>query len=664
MLIRATKGQRSICLGSGGRDRLRATVVGVALAAIVAIALIPTAAAQTPDPSDAATDKPEIDKSATEDAPAEEEPVKKKFVIVEGQVTDQIGAGQIGVEVTARRKRKDGKPGEVLGVATTDALGDFEVRSDTRVRGDVVVTLSKKQYADLIREASLGDDELPPYLAETLEGNLVVIGRVIDARNGKPVADADVTLTSQEYDWEDTTNEEGEFTLKKIVPGSGELVVVAKGYGRERQRVARLEDFGELVVEIKPERIVHLIVVDDLGQPIPKVTIEAYDQPRDDFRTVMTDKDGAAVLRGVHFDAAMIELRLSHQDYVSSVEFDRDIITPEEEVESTHKLVMPRAGRIAGQIVSKATGDPIGGARVSTGAAYAYASPRDWADYQGRFTIHSVPPGPVVVTVHASDFAPELAKVTVVAGETVKIDFKIEAAQVLTGLVVNDKGDAISNALVEATQWRGETSLGLKAMTDRDGRFIMDGAPSDEFTVVVSGGRGVSVTKTVRAGNAEPIKFTLEGAPKDTSASGAMKVGEVVTALSVTTLKGEAITIADVKGKVVLLDFWATWCGPCVAEIPHLLKLHETFGARKDFVMISISLDDDERALKTFIKKQKMAWHHVFGEPGGAPQASTQFGVVGIPALFVLDGDGKVVATDLSGSELISRIRSMLGKSE
>ncbi len=665
MLIRTKNRLRSIDLSSIRRIRCYARVIAVMLLAF--IAPISIVSAQTPDTSDSATDKPVVDKpgtdvSATKAAPDEEASTKKKFVIVEGQVTDQMGAGQVGVVVTVRRKRDDGKPGELLGEAKTDSFGDFEVRSDTPVRGDFVVTLSKEQFAEMIREVSMGDDDLPPYLAETLEGNLVVIGRVVDARTSKPVAGADVTLSSQDNKWEGTTNDDGEFTLEKVVPGSGELVVEAKGYGRERQRVARLEDFGELLVEIKPERIVHLVIVDDRGVGIPKVTIEALDQPRDDFRTVMTDKEGAAVLRGVHFDAARIELRLSHEDYVSSVEFDRDVITPEHEVESTHKLVMPRAGRVSGLIVSKETDDPLGGARVTAGDADGEGAPRDWADYQGRFTIHSVPPGPAVVTVYASEYAPDVAKVTVVAGKTVNVNFKLESGKTLTGLVVNDKGDGISNAYVEATKWRGDTMLGLIAMTDSDGLFTMEGAPSDEFTVVVSGGRGVSVTKTVRAGNTDPIKFILEGAPTDTSGDGGMKVGEVVTALSLTTLEGESITMADLKGKVVLLDFWATWCGPCVAEIPHLLKVHEKFGARKDFVMISVSLDGDEKALKTFIKKQKMTWKHVFGEVGGAPQAATQFGVVGIPAIFVLDGQGKIVATDLSGGELETRIEKILGE--
>ena len=79
-----------------------------------------------------------------------------KVVIVEGQVTDPLGAGQEGVTVTVRRKESDGSKGDALATATTNALGDFAVTSPDRITGDVWVTFSKPKFADLVREVQIG----------------------------------------------------------------------------------------------------------------------------------------------------------------------------------------------------------------------------------------------------------------------------------------------------------------------------------------------------------------------------------------------------------------------------------------------------------------------------------------------------------------------------
>ncbi|MFQ5495650.1 MAG: carboxypeptidase-like regulatory domain-containing protein, partial [Phycisphaerae bacterium] len=186
------------------------------------------------------------------------------FVLVEGQITDLTGGGQEGASVIVRRQREDGKPGEVLGRGTTDKLGDFRVTSKKRIRGDIVVTVSMPKFSDLTRTFHLSDDdEFPPYLAEALEGKVVVIGRVVDAQNDQPVEKAAVKLTAADRDWSATTDEDGRFVIKGVVPGRGVLIVEAAGSGKERQRVGRLENFGEILVRLKPQRVVRVEVVDE-----------------------------------------------------------------------------------------------------------------------------------------------------------------------------------------------------------------------------------------------------------------------------------------------------------------------------------------------------------------------------------------------------------------
>ena len=127
-----------------------------------------------------------------------------------------------------------------------------------------------------------------------------------------------------------------------------------------------------------------------------------------------------------------------------------------------------------------------------------------------------------------------------------------------------------------------------------------------------------------------------------------------------TTLDGKVVRLAGLRGKTVLIDFWATWCVPCVAELPHMANLYAEFGSRKDFAMIGISLDEDLDALRDFVKKRKMTWPQVAGEDGGAAVAAERFGVVGIPAVFIIAPDQTVAAKDVYGKELVKTVERVL----
>ena len=97
-----------------------------------------------------------------------------------------------------------------------------------------------------------------------------------------------------------------------------------------------------------------------------------------------------------------------------------------------------------------------------------------------------------------------------------------------------------------------------------------------------------------------------------------------------------------------------------IAELPHLVKVHERFGRRKDFVIITVSLDSDEEVLRGFLEKHEMPWHHVFGEAGGAQTAAERFGVNAIPAAFIIEPTGKVVASGVRGADIVRKVERVL----
>lgn len=123
-------------------------------------------------------------------------------------------------------------------------------------------------------------------------------------------------------------------------------------------------------------------------------------------------------------------------------------------------------------------------------------------------------------------------------------------------------------------------------------------------------------------------------------------------------IAGKAVKLSDLKGKVVLLDFWATWCPPCRVEIPNLLGIFRQF-KNKDFILISVSLDRDLQAARKFVKDKEMDWVHIINMEAGR-EIATLYQVEYIPSTFVIGRKGKIEARQLRGDELKNKIASLL----
>ncbi len=106
-----------------------------------------------------------------------------------------------------------------------------------------------------------------------------------------------------------------------------------------------------------------------------------------------------------------------------------------------------------------------------------------------------------------------------------------------------------------------------------------------------------------------------------------MGIGSQAPAFEFTDLKGKKIALSDLKGKWVLLDFWATWCGPCAIEIPQMKAIHRQCKDNPKFAMVGISLDHDKAALLARLKKENMTWPQYFDGKGWENQISRQYRV-------------------------------------
>lgn len=138
----------------------------------------------------------------------------------------------------------------------------------------------------------------------------------------------------------------------------------------------------------------------------------------------------------------------------------------------------------------------------------------------------------------------------------------------------------------------------------------------------------------------------------------AQGAGSTPPDFTVTDIAGARHTLSKLKGSVVLLDFWATWCPPCRGEVPHLIDIQKRFGNRS-FVLISISLDRDIEAARRFVREKGMGWIHVI-DPQSARELAEMYEVRFIPSTFVIDRRGKIAATQLRGSGLKDKISALL----
>ncbi|MEI7781851.1 MAG: TlpA disulfide reductase family protein [Planctomycetota bacterium] len=121
-----------------------------------------------------------------------------------------------------------------------------------------------------------------------------------------------------------------------------------------------------------------------------------------------------------------------------------------------------------------------------------------------------------------------------------------------------------------------------------------------------------------------------------------------------TLLSGKPFDQASLAGKVVLVDFWATWCGPCVAEIPNVLEQYEKYHD-KGFEVVGVSLDEDRDALEKFVGEQKIPWPILYEKPAGEGwrhPLSTYYGISGIPTVILIGRDGNVITLNARGEKL------------
>ncbi len=589
-----------------------------------------------------------------------------------GVVVDSSGKPVAQGTITRNHQWRD--PAAAL---TTGEDGRFKI---TNLRpGDLILTFQASGLAAQTRQLTLSNGT-PELKIEMKPGN-VFQGQVVD-ESGKPIAGALVQmdrleLGPLEYDWSTVADEHGRYQWDSAPAGGHPYYFSASGY-RPRSEPDLAADGRDKIISLRRAEEGDKTIIDgrvtDAGSKAPISAFSIYlklfsgGAIAHTKRAVSATNGNYSVAVDPGAAGCMIEIAApGYTPQMSDRKSPRD-------GDQRLDFALEKGEGMSGTVFLP-DGKPADGAEVAVcteeqGAALGHGHINDRfqktivaADDNGEFLVPPVDGAESLCAVSEAGFAETNI-------EGAKGPFRITLVPWGTVQGIATAGDKLlqgepialnrESGQPGVTLDRGEFTL----KTGVDGGFVFSNVPPGNvalFRVVTNGDitphfLDVSAGQTTGAPNTE-----IDLGEIDVPAQKTLKPGDIAPAFETKTVDGQPLRLSDFRGKYVLLDVWATWCGPCVGETPHLKAAYDAFGAGKNFVMIGLSLDNTASAPATYARKNNIKWIQGFLGPGPESHVAPLYGVDAIPSIFLIDLEGKIIERDLRGEAIKAAVAKALG---
>lgn len=299
------------------------------------------------------------------------------------------------------------------------------------------------------------------------------------------------------------------------------------------------------------------------------------------------------------------------------------------------------------------------------------------------FNLEGINPGIGVGYIAVGDPSPGIQNGVPFFIENGKIKMVIDSLSRITGTPMNDKGQAFLDKLTAESKKGEELAMKIQDTTDENEQqqyFAEMMTLNTSLTTLVHDFVKENIgTKLgefyfmqfIQAFDQDQANELLKSASPEfreafekimnPAASQKSFIGQKYIDVTGTTPNGKTVSLSDYvgKNKVVLIDFWASWCGPCRAEMPNVVEAYAKYKS-KGFEIVGISLDEDKEAWTQGIKDMNMTWTQISDLKGWQSELSAPYGIVSIPFTLLVDQDGVVIAENLRGTELDGKLEELL----